>query len=369
MKFNPLSLIGSILLFFLFSCTSAKQESTEVNANDNTLQIYQNGQIRDQYKSEQIDRECLVLEDGRTVFKGELEYANTHYKDAEIVDLKGRTLIQSENNGPSDFSQNIDEQITEIPLQERANFALIYTDDQGANTVEQITKDGAVHYQKPGPSPEELAVQKAQEEEDEKIAAANTAAKLAAKTAAAAAAAIVAADTKAAEDAKIAADTKAAEDAKIAADAKDAEEAKLAADAKAAEEAKLAADAKAAEEAMNKANMRNIITINCKSSLPEGSTLEGKKALLHATLFVKKSKEDTAVIVSTRDVDDFTTSSEFTIEYHHKQANKKSIYYVEIEVKELNKDNVLFSATVPVTCTESGKFDQTDIEAILEPTI
>nr|WP_199911894.1 signal recognition particle-docking protein FtsY [Dongshaea marina] len=59
----------------------------------------------------------------------------------------------------------------------------------------------------------------------------------------------LAAEAKAAEEARLAAEAKAAEEARFAAEAKAAEEARLAAEAKAAEEARLAAEAKAAEEA------------------------------------------------------------------------------------------------------------------------
>jgi hypothetical protein len=64
------------------------------------------------------------------------------------------------------------------------------------------------------------------------------------------------ADAKAAEDAKKVADAKAAEDAKKVADAKAAEDAKKVADAKAAEDAKKVADAKAAEDAKKVADAK-----------------------------------------------------------------------------------------------------------------
>ena len=83
---------------------------------------------------------------------------------------------------------------------------------------------------------------KAQQEEEERLAA----------EAKAAEEARIAAEAKAAEEARLAAEAKAAQEARLSAEAKAAEEARMAAEAKAAEEARLAAEAKAAKKA-NKA--------------------------------------------------------------------------------------------------------------------
>ena len=54
MNLKPLSLIGSILFLFLFSCTSSKQEE---QVEESKYQVYQNGKILDEYKSERMIKE------------------------------------------------------------------------------------------------------------------------------------------------------------------------------------------------------------------------------------------------------------------------------------------------------------------------
>ena len=88
----------------------------------------------------------MVLKNGRAVFKGDIEYAQAEYAGADKIDLKGRSLIYTEINGPADFNQDIESQVAEMPLYEKANYALIYADEEGAHTVEKIVKDGSIQY-------------------------------------------------------------------------------------------------------------------------------------------------------------------------------------------------------------------------------
>ena len=94
--------------------------------------------------------------------------------------------------------------------------------------------------------------------------------------------------------------------------------------------------------------------------------LENKRPnILSAKLMVKKGKETPSSLISAREIRNFDNISEYTIEYHHKQADKEFSYSMEIELTEAGNDTVLYSSKVPLTCTEDGKIDQDFVDVVL----
>ncbi|MGO3183199.1 MAG: amidohydrolase [Aequorivita sp.] len=84
-------LFSIIALALISSCKEKEQKVTATS--EATAQLFYNGEIISMHSDNPDYLEAVVEQDGKIVFVGSKEYAETNFPDATMIDLKGKTLL------------------------------------------------------------------------------------------------------------------------------------------------------------------------------------------------------------------------------------------------------------------------------------